>query len=110
MKIGDALVRIHHRDIRACRINCFEIRLDGCLLIGGQRLNLSVEVAQAVFHIDTQFGDCASVFFKNIFVEDLDGVAEDDRVRNLHHGSLHMQREQHATFFGSFNLLGQETA
>ena len=33
-----------------------------------------------------------------------------DRVRNLHHGSLHMQREQHATFFGSFNLLGQETA
>ena len=73
-------------------------------------LNLSVEVAQAVFHIDTQFGDCASVFFKNIFVEDLDGVAEDDRVRHFHHGGLHMQREQHATFFRRFNLLGQEAA
>src|SRR5699024_8658633 len=38
-----------------------------------------------------------------------DDVAEDDRVGNLHHGGLHVGREQHALFFGALDLFGQES-
>ena len=37
-----------------------------------------------------------------------DGVAEDDRVGDLHHGGLEVQREQHARAPGVVDLLGEE--
>ena len=35
-------------------------------------------------------------------------MAENDRVRNLHHRCFHVQREQRAVFLGFFDLLGQK--
>ena len=43
-----------------------------------------------------------------VFEEDLDGMAEDDRVGDLHHRRLHVEREEDTVGLGLGNLLAEE--
>ena len=47
---------------------------------------------------------------EGVFVEDLDGVPEDDGVGDLHHRRLDVQREHHAGLVGILHLLLVELA
>jgi hypothetical protein len=41
-------------------------------------------------------------------VVDFDAVAKNNRIRDFHHGGLHMQRHHEALGLAVFNLLGKE--
>ena len=78
------------------------------LLIGRQRLDLRVDVADAVVGIDAEPLEHRRVLVEDVLVVGAHGVAEHDRVRHLHHGGLEVQREQHAPGFGVGDLGGEE--
>jgi hypothetical protein len=48
------------------------------------------------------------VLLEDIGEEDRYGMAEDDRIGDLHHRRLDVQREQHAVLLGVVDLLGEE--
>ena len=50
------------------------------------------------------------MLLEHILQEDFHRVPEQDRVRNLHHRRLQVQREQRALVLGRVDLFGQETA
>jgi hypothetical protein len=50
------------------------------------------------------------VLREQVLVEDLDRVAEHDRVRHFHHRRLHVQREHHAGLARILHLLLEEFA
>ena len=52
----------------------------------------------------------AACLSSHIFEEYGNDMAEHDRIGDLHHGRLHVQREQHAFLLGGFDLLGEEGA
>ena len=54
VQVGDALARIHHRQRRPRRVHRLDVGLDRALLIGRQRLDLRVDVADAVVGIDAE--------------------------------------------------------
>ena len=45
------------------------------------------------------------MFFDDVLEEDRDGVAEEDRIRHLHHRRLEVQRHQHALRLGVLHFL-----
>ena len=70
----------------------------------GQRLDLVVQVDQSIVDVDAEFVEQLLVFGERVLVEDLDGVAEDDGVADLHHRRLDVQREHHAGLVGVLDL------
>jgi hypothetical protein len=62
----------------------------------GQLLDLVVQVDHAVVDVDAQLVEQLAVLGEGVLVEDAHAVAEDDRVRHLHHRRLDVQREHHA--------------
>ncbi len=62
----------------------------------GQGLDLVVQVDHAVVDVDAELVEQLAVLLEGVLVVDLDAVAEDDRVGDLHHRRLHVQREQDA--------------
>ncbi len=55
-------------------------------------------------------GELVTVLGEGVREESADRVAEDDRVGDLHHGGLEVQREQHALGLGAGDLRGEELA
>ena len=96
MEIGDALSGIDHGQFRALLVAGVQI-FDDLVLPGlRQRGDLVVQVHHAVVHVDAQLVEQLGVLLKSLLVENLHAVAEDNRVRDLHHRRLDVQREQHA--------------
>ena len=54
VQVGDALARIDHRQRRPRRVDGLEVGFDRGALVGGQRLDLRVDVADAVVGIDAE--------------------------------------------------------
>ena len=81
-----------------------QVALDFFALRFRQLGDLVVEIGHAVIDIDAQFLEQLGVLLESILVVNPDAVAEDDRVRNLHHRCLDVQREHHAGFAGIFQL------
>src|SRR3990167_3833016 len=75
---------------------------------GGQGFDLVVDAADAVVRVDAQFFEQLTVFVEYIFVVDADGVAEDDRVGDLHHGRFDVQGPHHAGFLAVLQGLLEE--
>jgi len=67
-------------------------------------LDLSDEIAKAVVQIDAELGESRGVFGEQIFKEDADKVAEDDRIGDLHHSRLEVHGEEQAFGLGSGEL------
>ncbi len=110
MEVGDALRRIHHRQARAVLLAGMQVALDLVAQRLGQGLDLVVQVDHAVVHVDADFLEQPGVLFEGFLVVDPDAMAEDDRVRDLHHGRLDVQREQHAGLAAILQLAFVELA
>ncbi|MCG3774186.1 MAG: hypothetical protein JW395_1003 [Nitrospira sp.] len=108
MQVGDSLVGIHHRHRRPLLVHSLNVGFDGFALILGQSFDLRVEIAKAVVRIHTKLFERLAVFFEHVLIKHRHGMTEDLGIRDLHHGSLHMNREQHALLLGIFDLLLQE--
>ena len=110
VQIGDALVRIDHRQIRLLSINRLDVGLDFSLLRGRERIDLAQEIGKTQARIDAQRLEGVSVLVKNRLEIHRNGVTEDDRIGDLHHRRLEVQREQHALLFGILYLGGVKRA
>ena len=107
MKIGDAAIGIDHGDGRSAVVDGLDVRLDRLAFGIGKPGDLGHEIAEPVVHIDTTI-EGRTVPGEEVAEEDPDGVSEDDRVGDLHHGGLHVQREEHAVGPRLFHLPGEE--
>ena len=86
----------------------FDVGFDLGLLLRWEALNFGDQIAEAVVEVDAEFLDHAGVLGDEVLEEDPHGVAEDDRVGDLHHGGLQVEREEDAVLFGFGDLLFQE--
>ena len=77
-------------------------------IVLGQILETVEDGGQAVVRAQAGGGDLCAVGVEELGEVGLDDVAEDDRVRDLHHGGLEVGGEQHALFLGAGNLRGEE--
>ena len=110
MEVSDPLGRIDHRQFGAVLVAGVQVADDLVVQRGGQRLDLVVQVDQPVVDVDAELVEELLVFGERLLVEDLHGVSEDDRVRDLHHRRLDVQREHHAGLVRVFHLLFVEGA
>ena len=76
----------------------------------GQGLDLGVEVAEAVVGVEADLLERRGVLVQGVLVEDGDGVAEQDRIGDLHHRRLEVERQQQALGLGVLDLVGVEGA
>ena len=108
VEVGDALVGIHHRDGGAVGVGGLDVGLDLGLLVGREALDFCDEVAEAVVEIDAEFLDDGGVLGDEVLEEDSHGVAEDDRVGDLHHRGLQVEGEEDAVLLRLGDLLVEE--
>ena len=54
--------------------------------------DLLIQVDQAVVDVGLKLGQIITVLGEDVLEVDLDAVAEDDGVGDLHHGGLHVER------------------
>ena len=91
MEIGDALGRIHHRHLGAVCMAGMQVIDDLFQLRTGQCPDFFINAGQAVVDVDAELVEHLAVLGESVLVKDLDGMAEDDRVRDFHHGRLDVQ-------------------
>ena len=94
MKVGDALVAIDHGDRGAMRVDRLNVCLDGSAFGSRKRGDLGNQVAESVLNIHADPFERCSMFGEYWLEIRAYGMTKDDRVRDLHHGGLQMQREQ----------------
>ena len=70
------------------------VGLDLGFLAGGEFFDFCDKVTEAVAEIDAEFLEGCGVLGDEILEEYFDGMAENDRVADLHHRSLEVEREQ----------------
>eukprot|EP00038_Savillea_parva_P008522 m.177508 g.177508 ORF g.177508 m.177508 type:complete len:566 (+) comp14363_c0_seq1:88-1785(+) len=110
VQVGDAAVRIHHGEFRSVvkgRLNVFEDEFDGRFVVVGVR-NRVEHGRNAVVGVDANFVQGLRVFDKNVLEVRAYGSAENDGVRDLHHGCLHVERQQQIVLLGILQLLFQK--
>ena len=110
MQVGDALVRVHHRQFGPGRKARLDIGVDLRARRFRQLGDLRVKVAQAVIEVDAQFVQDGGVLGEGIGKKDGDRVAEHDGIGDLHHGRLEVQRQEHALVFRVLDLRRVERA
>ena len=110
MQVGYTFCRVDHRHFGTALVTGVNIFLD--FLAQGFRkvFDTVINTADTVVRVYAQFCKEFSVFGKQVLVENLDCVAENDRMRDLHHCCLHMQREHHPRFSRIFHLFFKELA
>lgn len=86
------------------------ISLDGGLLVSRQASNLIVDIAQTVSNVHADLLEELTVLGEDVFVVDLNGMAEKNRVRYLHHGRLQVQGEKDILCLRIRDLLLQKLA
>ena len=108
MQVGDAAVGVDHRQRGAV----LQARGDGALDRGalgvGERGDAGEHVGEAVVGVHADAVERVAVLGEHVGEVRLHRVAEDDRVGDLHHRGLEVDREQHALRLGRGHLLGEE--
>ena len=104
MKIGNTLGRVDHGQTRTVFLAGVQVADDLVTLGFRQVLDLVVEIDHAVIDVDAQFVEGLAVLLESVLVVDLDAVTENDRMRDLHHRCLDVQREEDAGFAAVFQL------
>ena len=110
VQVGDALVGIDHGQGRPLGVDGLDVVLDLFARGFRQGLDLGVEVAQAVVDVDPELFEHGGMLVQGLLVEDGDRVAEEDRVRDLHHRGLQVQGQEQALGLGVLDLLLVELA
>ena len=103
VQVGDPAVGVDHGD--AAEV-LGHIGGEGRLV--GVALHLADGVAKAVVGVHAQGGKRLAVLLKKRSKPRTNAMPKDDRVRDLHHGRFHVQREQYAVVFGTGDLLLKE--
>ena len=110
VQVGDALVGVDHRHRRALFVKRFDVALDRIALLARQRLDGAVEIADTAVGIEARELERVGVLLEHVLVELFDHDAEHDRIGDLHHGRLQVQREQHVAFLGVLDFTVDEIA
>ena len=88
MEVAYALVGIYHRQVRALCITRFDVFFYFGPFYFGQGLYFSIEVAESVIRIDSEFLKNGCVFLKNLFKKYRNHISENNRIGNFHHGGF----------------------
>ena len=94
VQVRDALVRVHHVQRRALRHDRVDLGADRIAL--GHLRHAGQHGAQAAIGVRTRRGQRRAVTFEHRRQPGAHDMAEDDRVRDLHHRGLQVDREQRA--------------
>ena len=108
VQVGDALVGVDHGHLRAVGETLGDRRGDRLAL--GQRGGGAEQGAEPVVGRDLGGPQHLAVLLEERREERLHRVPEQDRVRDLHHRGLEVEREQHVVGLGAGDLLGEEPA
>ena len=110
MEVGDPAVGVDHGHGRALGEGGLDGRLDGGPLGLGELLEGRQHAGQAVVRVGADALEDRAVFGEDISEEHLHRVTKDDRVGDLHHRGLQVQREEHTLALGVVHRPGQEVA
>ncbi len=110
VQVGDAFDRVNHRHFRTLGIAGVDVVKDLFLLGVGQRLDLVVDAADSIVRINAQFFEELAVLVEDVLVVNANGMAEDDRMRDFHHGRLDVQGPHDAGFFAILQRLLEKFA
>mmetsp|Transcript_58654 Transcript_58654/g.130657 ORF Transcript_58654/g.130657 Transcript_58654/m.130657 type:complete len:553 (-) Transcript_58654:784-2442(-) len=91
VQVGDASVRVNHRQPWTGRVALSQSGLNGCGLRLAQTAKLIHELAEAVVRVEAQLVESIGVLLEQRCKIRADGHAEHDRIADLHHGRLQMQ-------------------
>ena len=110
MQVGDAAIGIDHRQRGPLGVQRVDVRLDGGLLIGGQFIELRIQIADAVIRLETNRLQSGRMFLEDGRIKDAYAMAEDDGIAHLHHGGFHVQRKEDALLTGLGHFARHELA
>mmetsp|Transcript_38759 Transcript_38759/g.93012 ORF Transcript_38759/g.93012 Transcript_38759/m.93012 type:complete len:322 (-) Transcript_38759:227-1192(-) len=110
MKVGDAPGGVNKRHFPALLIGGHDVGLNGLPLFLWQRRDLLVNVAEAIVGIHSELAECLLVFCEDVLVVHLHAMPKHNRVGDLHHGGLQVQREEDVLRLCVLNLLLEEFA
>ncbi len=96
MQVGDAFVRVDHCQVRAVFQTGSDIGFDCFAFVFRQFLNLCQQITKSVVDVGSAFIQSRAVLFKDLTEVRSHSVTKNDRVGHLHHGGLHVQREQNS--------------
>mmetsp|Transcript_21374 Transcript_21374/g.49565 ORF Transcript_21374/g.49565 Transcript_21374/m.49565 type:complete len:543 (+) Transcript_21374:982-2610(+) len=94
VEVGDALCAVDHGDAGLLAVARLNVCLDKSLLGGRESGNLDQNVVKAVLGVHTQLLKRRLVLCENLFEKCSNAVSKHDGVRDLHHGSLQVKREE----------------
>ena len=108
VQVGDPAIGVDHREAWAGCVRGVDRRLHRRAVVVVERLDRAQQGADAVVGIDARRLQFGGVVGEQPRKERAYRVAEDDRVRDLHHRRLQVDREQDPAPLGIGDLLGQE--
>ena len=108
VQVGDAAVGVDHRQRGTVVQPRGDRTLDGRALRVGKRGDAAEHVGETVVGVHADAVERVAVLREHVGEVRLHRVAEDDRVGDLHHRGLEVDREQHALRLGRGHLLGEE--
>ncbi len=91
MEVGDALVGVDHGQIGTVGVSLRDSGFDLASGVGIELVEGGDHVAPAVVRVGTGGGQCFTELLEHVGEERLDPVAEDDRIRDLHHRRLEVK-------------------
>ena len=100
MQIRDPSARIHHRNTGAVLVIGFDICHKPIFCVFWETENFRKDITESVVWVGAKISEFISVICKEACKIGSYTVAEYDRVRNLHHRGLQMEREKHTLSFG----------
>mmetsp|Transcript_53220 Transcript_53220/g.116826 ORF Transcript_53220/g.116826 Transcript_53220/m.116826 type:complete len:415 (+) Transcript_53220:887-2131(+) len=104
VEVGNAAVGINHGELGPGSVHCIDVGHDLLLLALRQFGDLLEHVAEPLCRICAHLLKRCLVLFPDILEKHCDGMAEDNWIGNLHHGSLQMQGQQDVLFFAILHL------
>ena len=105
MQVGPARSRIHHRQTGTVFVTGRDVGFDLSFLPGWKLVEFAEHVGQTIVDISSDLCQHAGVFLQGICEILCHTVPEHDRVGDLHHRALQMQREQRIIRFSGRDLL-----
>jgi len=108
MQVGDALVRVDHRERGPVLVRRFDVGRDLGAFVCREAFDPRDDLAEAVVRVGPELLECRTMLLEDVRKEDANGVPKDDRVTDLHHGRLHVKRKENAKRFCVTHLLAEE--
>ena len=108
MQVRDPAVGVDHRQRRAVGVRGIDRVADPDPVVGRQVLDRGEQRREPIVGVDARRLQRLRVVGEHVREERAHGMAEDDRVGDLHHRRLQMDREQHPLALCVGDLLGEE--